>query len=39
MTSWVIVGVSVLSLLAASFIATARAGRIRLAEVLRIRGG
>ena len=39
MMSWAIVGVSVLSLLAASFIATARAGRIRLAEVLRIRGG
>ena len=39
MMSWAIVGVSVLSLLAASFIATSRAGRIRLAEVLRIRGG
>ncbi len=39
MTSWAIVGVSVVSLLVASFIATSRAGRIRLAEVLRIRGG
>ena len=39
MTSWIIIGVSVLSLVASSFIATSRAGRIRLAEVLRVRGG
>ncbi len=37
--SWAIVAGSVLSLLVASLLATARAGRIKLAEVLRVRGG
>jgi ABC-type lipoprotein release transport system permease subunit len=39
MVSLAVVLVSVGSLLAASLIATSRAGKIRLAEVLRIRGG
>ncbi len=39
MVSLAVVLVSIGSLLAASLIATSRAGRIRLAEVLRIRGG
>ncbi len=37
--SMVVVAASVVSLLVASILATARAGRIRLTEVLRIRGG
>ena len=37
--TWVVVVVSIASLLLASLLATARAGRIKLAEVLRVRGG
>lgn len=37
--TWVVVGVSIASLLLASLLATARAGRVKLAEVLRVRGG
>lgn len=37
--SWLLLIVSVASLVLASLIATARAGRMKLAEVLRIRGG
>ena len=37
--TWLVVAVSVFSLVAASLLATARAGRIRLADVLRVRGG
>jgi ABC-type antimicrobial peptide transport system permease subunit len=37
--SWLLLVVSVASLVVASLIATARAGRMKLAEVLRIRGG
>lgn len=37
--TWIIVAVSVVSLLVASLLATSRAGKIKLAEVLRIRGG
>ena len=37
--TWVVVGVSIGSLLLASLLATARAGRVKLAEVLRVRGG
>ena len=37
--TWTVVGVSIGSLLLASLLATARAGRVKLAEVLRVRGG
>lgn len=37
--TWVVVVVSIASLLLASLLATARAGRVKLAEVLRVRGG
>jgi ABC-type antimicrobial peptide transport system permease subunit len=37
--SWVMLLVSVASLILSSLLATARAGKVRLAEVLRIRGG
>jgi len=37
--TWAMVLVSIGSLIIAALLATARAGRIRLAEVLRIRGG
>ena len=37
--TWIVVVVSVGSLLLASLLATARAGRVKLAEVLRVRGG
>jgi putative ABC transport system permease protein len=37
--TWIVVGVSIGSLLLASLLATARAGRVKLAEVLRVRGG
>ena len=37
--SLALLAVSILSLVAASFVATARAGKMKLAEVLRIRGG
>lgn len=37
--SWTIVGAAIAAMLVASLLATARAGRIKLAEVLRIRGG
>ena len=37
--TWVVVGISIASLLLASLLATARAGRVKLAEVLRVRGG
>jgi hypothetical protein len=37
--TWLVVLASVASLLVASLVATARAGRIKLAEVLRVRGG
>lgn len=36
---WLVMAVSVLSLVTASLLATARAGRIKLAEVLRVRSG
>ena len=37
--TWAVVGVSIASILIASLLATARAGRVKLAEVLRVRGG
>ncbi len=37
--TWIVVGVSIASLLLASLLATVRAGRVKLAEVLRVRGG
>ncbi len=37
--TWIIIGISIASLLVASLLATSSAGRIKLAEVLRIRGG
>lgn len=37
--TWIVVVVSIASLLLSSLLATARAGRVKLAEVLRIRGG
>ena len=37
--SWAVVGIAIASLLIASLLATSRAGKIKLAEVLRIRGG
>lgn len=37
--SWVLLAVSVISVLTSSLLATVRAGRVRLAEILRIRGG
>lgn len=37
--SWIVVIASVVSLLVASLLATVKAGRMKLAEVLRIRGG
>ncbi len=37
--SWLVLAASVGSLLVASLLATSRAGKVRLAEVLRIRGG
>ena len=37
--SWMVLVISILSLLVASLMATSRAGKVRLAEVLRIRGG
>lgn len=37
--SWAVIGIAVASLLIASLMATSRAGKLKLAEVLRIRGG
>jgi ABC-type antimicrobial peptide transport system permease subunit len=37
--SWAALGIAVASLLIASLVATSRAGKLKLAEVLRIRGG
>jgi len=37
--SWAVIGIAVASLLVASLMATSRAGKVKLAEVLRIRGG
>jgi ABC-type antimicrobial peptide transport system permease subunit len=37
--SWAAIGIAIASLLIASLVATSRAGKLKLAEVLRIRGG
>jgi len=37
--SFILIFISIISLFFASLLATARAGKIRLAEILRIRGG